>query len=271
MFCQKAFTAEGDVELADANIGGELSFYDATLKRPDGEPGQLDLRHTQARDLRLPQGRRPDRRGVVILVHARVDRLHDVWDPAASPYQYRPMLAGFVYESLGLGSDDVAARLDWLSSAEGYVPHAYDQLAAVLRRAGREEDARAVAIAKQRQRRKELRRPARWWNGFLGMTVGHGYRLWLAGLWLVGLLIVGSLLFGVVYDKDDGDLTPAKEEPASYNPVIYTMDLLVTVISLGQRVSWNAHNSAQWVATALTVCGWLLTAALIAGIAARRQ
>jgi hypothetical protein len=43
------------------------------------------------------------------------------------------------------------------------------------------------------------------------------------------------------------------------------------VISFGQETSWNAHGTAQAAAVVFAVFGWLLTAALLTGITARRQ
>ena len=70
-----------------------------------------------------------------------------------------------------------------------------------------------MLIAKQRRRQEDLGWPAKWWSRFLGLTVGYGYRLWLAGVWLIVLAVTGSLLFGEVFDavaNGSGDLTPAK-------------------------------------------------------------
>ena len=86
------------------------------------------------------------------------------------------------------------------------------------------------------------------------LIVDADYRLWQAGLWLVLLVGVGSLLFGVVYDvNNDGrppseDFNPARDpsQVPPFEPVIYSVDVLVPVISLGQRVAWNASGTAQW-------------------------
>jgi hypothetical protein len=49
------------------------------------------------------------------------------------------------------------------------------------------------------------------------------------------------------------------------------VDALVPVLNLGQETAWNAHGAAQLTSALLTVVGWLLTTALLAGIVARRQ
>jgi hypothetical protein len=80
-------------------------------------------------------------------------------------------------------------------------------------------------------------------------------------------------LFGKVFEHGPSqDLTSAKpEQMPSFQPVIYTADALVPVLNLGQESAWNAHGAALWTTAALTVVGWLLTTALLAGFAARRQ
>jgi hypothetical protein len=69
----------------------------------------------------------------------------------------------------------------------------------------------------------------------------------------------------------DSDITKAKTDPVDFEPVIYTLDLLIPVISLGQRTAWNVDGIGQWVALGFTFFGWLMTAALLGGIAVRRQ
>jgi hypothetical protein len=196
----------------------------------------------------------------------------------------RCQLDGCSYERLVTSTPvSVKERLAWLPRGrDEYTPQPYDQLGAAYRSAGHEPEARRVAIEKQRQRRCAFRwwQPARAWSLIFGATVAHGYRLWQAGLWLLVLVGAGSGLFGAVFcaadevSCEDRDLTPAKrvEDVAPFHPVIYTVDLLVPVISLGQRTGWNAHSdAAQWAALTLTLLGWLLTAAFVAGLAARRQ
>ncbi len=63
---------------------------------------------------------------------------------------------------------------------DGYAPGSYDQLASALRRAGREEWAEQVLIARQRRRYAAAGRAARIWGVLQRATVGYGYRPWLA-------------------------------------------------------------------------------------------
>jgi hypothetical protein len=170
MDCGKDFMALGEVDLSGAHINGQLSFDDATLSNPTKVA--LRLQHLRARELRLQLNTRPD--GIVDFTYGHVTTLAD--HPATWPEDIR--LRGFVYDSLHEASSiGVATRLCWLAGdVEGYLPEPYEQLAAAYRRAGREDDARKVAIAKQRRRRQTLNLSGKAWNSILHWTVGYGYR-----------------------------------------------------------------------------------------------
>jgi hypothetical protein len=111
-----------------------------------------------------------------------------------------------------------AARLDWLArDPRGYAPQPYEQLAAVYRNAGRDEDARRISIAKQLARRRTLGLPCRLWNLLLDILVGYGYRTWLAGIWLLACWAVGTLVFAVAYPDHLMPARPGVPHPA-FNP-----------------------------------------------------
>lgn len=278
--------ARGTLKLADARIGGKLKLSDASLEpaRMNGEATVLTLEGANVGSLKLRLRKRPD--GTVNLTSTTLGALDvrpadekETWSP-------RCRLSGCTYDSLttALGS---RARIAWLrSDPGGFSSQPYEELAATYRHEGRDPQARRVSIARHRTRRKWLEwrlrtAPGKLWGWFLDWTVGYGYRPWQAGLWLLALVVIGSVVFGAVYDVDhDGgtnaagsEFAPARaaDQVPPFQPVVYTVDVLVPVISLGQRVAWNASGSAQWFAFGMTLCGWLLTTALIAGLAARRQ
>lgn len=81
--------------------------------------------------------------------------------------------------------------------AEGYVPHAYEQLAAAYRQAGDDRAARNVQLAKQRRHRSTRPWYSRMWGYLQDVTVGYGFRPRWAAAWLAGLLAVGTTVFGL--------------------------------------------------------------------------
>ena len=92
--------------------------------------------------------------------------------------------------------------------------------------------------------------------------MGYGYRTWLAAFWLVGFLILGTWLFGSVYR---GELTPANKpdvQPA-FQPFLYTLDLLLPVVSLHVRDAWIAHGAAQVWSVVFIIMGWILATAVV--------
>jgi hypothetical protein len=65
---------------------------------------------------------------------------------------------------------------------------------------------------------------------------------------------------------------PRKRAPP-FNAVIYALDLLLPIISLGQKNYFNPTGLDQWLAYLLTAAGWLLASTIATAIArvVRRQ
>jgi hypothetical protein len=255
--CGKGFTAKGEVRLPRARISEHLAFEGASLD--NGNKKALYLQDLSAPTLYLTFGYPPV--GEVDLVGAHVRFLVDEQDswPAAV------RLRGFTYDSIHTKKDKedvgVRARLGWLKrDSDGFVPQPYEQLAAAYRREGDEQAARRVAVAKQWRRRQSLNP----WNWLLYATVGYGYRTWLAGLWLLALLLVGTWMFNSAYPAG---MLPAKSPPLAFHPLIYTADLLLPIVDLGEQSAWRPQGEALIWSWVLIAAGWLLTTAAVAGLA----
>ena len=55
--------------------------------------------------------------------------------------------------------------------------------------------------------------------------------------------------------------------PPKFHALVYTLDLLLPVIGLGQKSAWQPTTSAlQYWSMGLTVAGWILSAAVVAGL-----
>ncbi|MFB7259437.1 oxidoreductase [Streptomyces nojiriensis] len=262
------FTANGTVRLRGARISGDLTFEGAVLNGPaDGRGPALAAPLMHAVDFDLALARPPS--GMVDLRGAQVSYLHDSdrsWPEVVE-------LDGFVYGSVKAGGageadeaggrrDSVARRVGWLRRSPGYNPQPYEQLAGWYRKAGHDDDARRVLLAKHRHRRRTLPLAARAWGHLLDVTVGYGYRPWLAGVWLLALTLVGALAFGTHSPQ------PVKpDEGAPFQPLVYTLDLLIPIGGLGQRTAWYwTQGGLQWLAYLLIAFGWVLTTAVIAGV-----
>jgi hypothetical protein len=251
----------GAVRFASARVGNDLDFRAAVLAAPgapapDGSPNLLFLGHLRSAELTLRFAAPPE--GGIHLANAQVGVLND--DPATWP----PLLAldGFAYERI-TEPGAVAGRIAWLRrEGAGYRPGPYEQLAAVYRRQGLEGEARRVLLAKQRARRNTLTLAARPWGFVQDAAVGYGYRPERALGWLLALLITGTVVFGSHHPVASGP-----DQAAPFNPLIYSLDLLLPVINFGQGRAYVATGGYQWVAYLLTAAGWILATTIAAGVA----
>lgn len=118
-------------------------------------------------------------------------------------------------------------------------------------------------MAKELARRRELTWPGKAWNWLLYVTVGYGYRYWLAGVWLGVLLVLGSLVFASAYPAH---MHRAAAVVPSFQPVIYALDVLLPIVNLGQQQAWVPQGPALVCSWLLTGIGWILTTAVVAGL-----
>ncbi|MFE2034097.1 oxidoreductase [Streptomyces scopuliridis] len=262
------FVANGTVGLRGARISDSLSFEGAVLNGPpDGHGPSLSAPLMQAVDFDFTLAEPPS--GAVDLRGAQVSYLHDSehsWPEVVE-------LDGFVYGSIKVDEaggrreavgqrNSVAHRVAWIRRGPGYNPQPYEQLASWYRKAGHDDEARRVLLAKQRHRRQTLPPAARVWGHLLDVTVGYGYRPWLAGIWLLALTLLGTLSFGTHSPNP-----VQRGEGAPFQPLVYTLDLLIPIGGLGQRTAWYwSNDSRQWLAYLLIAFGWVLTTSVIAGV-----
>ncbi|AZM45451.1 hypothetical protein DMB38_06080 [Streptomyces sp. WAC 06738] len=248
-------TATGLVRLSGAQITGRIEADGSRISGHTPGATALSLRRTTAREADMRTTRLD---GALDMRYSALGVLHD----AAATWPPRVRLDGAVYEQL---HDPLSAaeRLPWLSRGDSaYVPQPYEQLAAVYRHLGHEDDARRVLLAKQRARRRQLPWYARVWGAVQDAVVGYGYRPERAVAWLAGLLALGSLLF---WAKEPQPLEPGKK--IEFNPFVYTLDTLLPVVDFGQGNAFAPGGGAQWVAYLLAAAGWILATAVAAGAA----
>ncbi|MFD9127734.1 oxidoreductase [Kitasatospora sp. NPDC059571] len=248
------FRARGGVRLVDARFEQACLIHDAEFRLAGQE---LSLRRIQTPELRFACRTPPD--GQVSLSRARVGNLVDT--PQAWPGAGLVRMTGFVYESLRPAAPfGVAERIAWLEDSLGeYQPEPYEQLAAALRRDGRDEDAREVLYAKQRRRRGALPAHARLWGLLQDVTVGYGYRPGRAALWLLLAWLLGTAYF------TEHPPPPLKaDEAPTWNAPLYVLSRLLPVVDLGQD-GWNPGHTGQYVVAALVLTGWVLATTVVTG------
>ncbi|GAA4557474.1 hypothetical protein [Planotetraspora kaengkrachanensis] len=245
--CCEGFTAKGTLSIRDSRIAATLCFAETTID------GDLHLRGVQAASLKI--GPETVLLRTVDLRHTRVGVLDDV--PGRWPAHL--LMNGFTYDSLEAPLP-VQERLDWLAK-EAYQPQPYEQLAAVYRRHGHDEAARDVLLAKQRRRRAGQRLGARLWGYLQDWTVGYGYRPFRAALWLAALLLIGTVVFTV---HQPPAFKPGEGPP--FNALLYTLDLLLPIISFGQETAFGPRGLQQWLAATMIAAGWILATTILAGL-----
>ncbi|MFE9254940.1 membrane-associated oxidoreductase [Streptomyces sp. NPDC006879] len=245
--------AHGRVNLSGARIPGQLNLAYARLSYPGGQAlrasscviGELWLREASPIQ------------GAVNLRRTQVDLLHvpqEVWPESVH-------IDGLTYRSLA-PSMPAVQRLPLLEREEsGYLPYAYEQLAASYRTVGDEDGARTVQLAKLRRLRRTLPPHTRLWGVLQDATVGYGFRPLRAAVWLTALLLIGAVAFAL------NPPPPLKaDEAPGFNPVFYTLDLMLPIIGFGQESAFAPRGGYQWLSYLLIVAGWLLATTTAAGI-----
>jgi hypothetical protein len=259
------FEAEGELRLFATRISGGFNLTGARLSNPGGPT--LGLQRGHVGRLTLP---RLADDAEVDLSHAVTRELYDDPRPAPEGEQgYRARLAGLMYDSLGPEADDREARLAWIARAtDGYVPQAYDQLASVFRRAGRDDDAKKVMIAKQVRRRETLSPLGKAASYAFGLTLGYGYRTSRAAAALVAVVLIGWHVFQLAYPSHMTATRTANQLP-HFNALLYSLDAVLPVVTLGQESAWSPQGVAQaWYGFSI-LAGWLLGLGLVAFLTAR--
>jgi hypothetical protein len=251
--CYDGFTAQGPVRLNGARVNGILNFDQAVLATNGAFA--LTLTRATVRELDLCTENVPER---VDLSHAEIGILRD--RPETWPTALR--LDGLRYDQLA-DPRPATERLRWIERDDrsAYLPDPYEQLAAHYRRIGHDDEARFILLARQRARRRTLPAPARIWGLLQDVVVGYGYRPWRAVAWLAGLLALGTVVFGLHHPAATG--TGASPP---FNPLIYSLDLLLPVIDFGVGRAYAAEGGYAWLAYFLTAAGWILATTIAAGV-----
>ncbi len=249
----EGFTARGTIQLSRAKLGAEIHMSGVTLISPARDA--VSCQYTRAALLVLDSACSVD--GAIDLRHAQFTDIRD--DTASWPSSLR--LSGLSYEALDPPLS-AAQRVQWLRrDADGYLPQNYETLAAMYRGLGDDASARVVLLAKERARRAQLPWYGRAWSWLQEVTVGYGYRPLRATGWLTAFLALGTLVFGLHHPPP----LPAAAHPA-FNPFIYTVDLLVPLVDLGLRGSYDPQGPQRWLAYLLTAAGWVFVTTIAAGI-----
>jgi hypothetical protein len=254
MFCDKGFRADGEILLQNASIHDDLSFTDAQLVSADG-PVLVAIGLTVGGTLYCNGGFRAD--GEIVLQNAHIGVLFDGGEDSWPPRQELDGLTyGDMYPYL-----PARERLDWLRRSDEYQGQPYEELAAYYRRLGHDDQARRVLLARQRARTHRHPRQLRCWGWLQDALVGYGYAPGRALALLAAALAAGWAFFRTYHPPP---VNPVAHP--SFNPAIYTVNLLVPAPGLGDASDWNPQGTGLAIAAGLRVLGWLLAITVIAAI-----
>lgn len=275
IFFRQAFTARGEVWLAGSTIGGQVDCSGGKFENPAGVA--LSLRSAVVKGaLCLADNFHSD--GLIDLTQATVDTLVD--EEAVWPGPGKLMLEGFTYRTIH-GPCDARQRLEWLGRQTKFHSHPYEQLAWVLRQMGYVHDAKGILYAKNRQLRKAggLGFGGRLKSHFLQVTVGYGFKPWLAVVWMLVLFAIGWGAAG--WGWNAGLMVrshPVENQvfyPAFHASLYSLSKFSLPPLTLGRRTYWRPqarkpYDRAYWLFRGYFVfqglAGWVLTGLLIAAL-----
>ncbi|MFD3374837.1 MULTISPECIES: hypothetical protein [unclassified Streptomyces] len=248
------FRSAGQVLLRAAEIGGVVTFHDSVLAEPGGA---LLLSRLRVPRLRLDLREAPA--GHVVLQDAAVDVLVD--SEATWPAAGKLHLEGFTYKRLETADAvEVRSRMGWLTRDVHAGTGSFEQLAKSYEAAGDDRSARTVRHARERHLHRHDRLSGRVWGAVQDVLFGYGYAPRRALLWLVSLATAGSLWFANFPPRATGG-----DNRRAWDPVLYSLDLLIPVASLGYRGAWDPQGVDKVMAVFLVVSGWTLATAVLAG------
>jgi hypothetical protein len=208
------------------------------------------------------------------------------------PEPGRLVIDEFTYEAFGPGAPtDVASRLRWIGlEAPGFHPPLYTELAATYRRAGLDEQATEVLIARDDARYRSYGLSARILGGFLNATIGYGHRPLRAIVWSLAVVLVGWAVVAIARRANVMRPTYPENAPTAesryqlLHPLLYSLDVFLPFVNLHQEHYWwpDAEASGncaildqkfgvrgslvQYYLWLQIIAGWLLSAIFIAGV-----
>ena len=271
------FHATGKVQFLSATVSGQLNCTRGTFENRNQTA--LTLQEATLNSVWLREVG-SETAGQIVLTGAQVDLLAD--DSELSARRDVDLhLDGFVYDRIAPDApQDVKTRLQWLRRQPlGYRPQPFDQLAAVFRQNGQDQEAREVLIDKRRKRRENLRAwPSKCWDYLQDLMLLYGWQPWRA--LAIGLVLL-VIVFGLVTAAQAvGLVLGPSDVTASYHPFIHALDVFLPIIDLGLESRWTIDTASggafAWLVRvslwALPVVGWVsitLALAALTGIVKR--
>jgi sRNA-binding regulator protein Hfq len=307
VYLRSGFRAVGVVWLRGAKIGGNLECSGGHFLNPGGlafvatganiqgsvnlneylddhfeANGSLDFQGSQAgHDFILANVRSPETL-ILDLRSAKVKALENLAN--SWPRQDNLLLHGFVFDELRTEAAwDAETQINWirLQSHDRFFSQPYEQMAAVFRTMGRQEEAVKVMIEKNKaagpdaiardwnvivkdvQAGSQAKNLGYWWKAletalqglwdlfwynFFGPFIGYGYRPWRALLLSLIIITIGRFLFKkgyvakILIPTDDNVSRPRlRGTYPKFNAWIYSLETFVPLVKLGVGEYWRPN------------------------------
>lgn len=160
----------------------------------------------------------------------------------------------------------------------------YEQLIYVFRQMGLRDDAREVAIAKQKAIQKQRKGLSRFWSWILGVTIDYGYRPQkVVLLFILPILLLGILVFYWAFSA--GLMEPTNNQQASqsgqmassvtslkFDSIGYSVDVFLPIVDLHQEDAWKPNLATvpgiivQYYMYFQILAGWFFTTLAVAAV-----
>jgi hypothetical protein len=243
-FLRDKFSAEGDVELPEAQIGSDLDCSDATFH------GQVVASGATVKGRLLWTEIQDSARATLRLMDASIGSLTD--DKESWPGKGNLTLDGLSYHHIataGISTDD---RIRWLNLIPEFRPQPYRKLATVLKESGDERGGRRIMIEMERRLTGDT-----WyeqgWSCLLRWTIGYGYYPERA-IWGLSLL---TGLSWIIFRRAKlaGAMSPTDKEACEhfnagggapkyyppFSPLVYSVENSLPLVKLGQAERWQPN------------------------------
>jgi hypothetical protein len=324
VFLRDGFKAEGEVLLSSADIRGNLECAAGQFINAEGIAiraemivvgGNVTFRNHFRAVGKILLLQANIRNGLactnidptsIIILDLRDAKVGIYWDDIDSwPNIGMLYLDGFKYGKLfEAAPHDATSRIRWLrrQPADQFYPQPYEQLAAVFKEEGLEENAKKILIAKEEDPAylRSLSKTQIFAHDVLRIFLAYGYRPWRALKYALIFIVLGWFFFGIGYES--GLISPTttfayvkNSDPPNnlpdgypeFNPFIYSLDVFLPVVDLHQESHWLPHrdldNQGQYLPTQVRwswrlfqhtlmwylwvqiVFGWILISLFIAG------
>jgi hypothetical protein len=141
-------------------------------------------------------------------------------------------------------------------------------------RNGQDEKARQVRLAAIRRQRNGSPVLVRLWGWLQDAIVGYGYAPMRAFALVIAIWAAASVVLTISAPtclrgniSSPGLCSVKADEHPTWDPWLYTLDLLVPVVDLGHSNVWDPTGWSKVLMYVLTVTGWVLVTTVIAATA----